>query len=86
MSPIRPAHEHRQTRNPSASLRAAQRRGNPEGRAGSRTSQASASFSAKKAAKKLPFTAGVGTTAATPPNKQTFFASFFQKRSSSFTC
>jgi alkylation response protein AidB-like acyl-CoA dehydrogenase len=47
--------------------------------------QASTSFFTKKAAKKLLFAGGVGTEIATTPNKQKFFASFFQKRSSSFS-
>jgi 5-oxoprolinase (ATP-hydrolysing) len=44
----------------------------------------SASFFAKKAAKKLLFAGGAGNGVATAPNKQKFFGPFFQKRTSSF--
>jgi 5-oxoprolinase (ATP-hydrolysing) len=46
-------------------------------------SQESASFFAKKEAKKLLFAGGAGDGDANAPNKQKFFGSFFQKRTTS---
>jgi hypothetical protein len=48
--------------------------------------EVSASFFAKKEAKKLLFAAGLGTAVARARSDQKFFASFFQKRSSFFPC
>jgi hypothetical protein len=47
-------------------------------------SKASASFFAKKEAKKLLFVGGCGAGRASARSEQKFFASFFQKRSASF--
>jgi hypothetical protein len=46
--------------------------------------EVSASFFAKKEAKKLLFTAGCGTGRASAHGKQKFFGSFFQKRTAFF--
>jgi hypothetical protein len=49
-------------------------------------SEGSASFFAKKEAKKLLFAAGCGTVRANAHVKQKFFGSFFQKRTACFLC